>query len=211
MIILKWTGLAFLTLMLTGCYTYSVLQSARILNPGQVEITPSFSTLTYYQENESQHMTTHLGAQLGLGVAHNFNLRFRFERMMIDDEFSDFVENYSFMSFGPKIGSERGIVALSCPFGLFLGEAFEGDNTWQMIPTLHVTIPVNQIFEINLSPSVLVFFEENADNLVALNAGVGLSQDLSRWAIRPELGWLFSPGDEGHFFSVSVGLSFTMN
>jgi hypothetical protein len=197
--------------MMTGCYTYSTLQSARVLNTGQVEITPSFSSISIADDGESEHATSNIGAQLGIGVARNFNLRFRFEHMIMDDDISGFVDNYSFLSFGPKFGSEQGIVALSCPFGTFIGEMFEGNNTWLVIPTLHVTVPVNQVFEVNLSPRFLIFFEDNADNLIALNAGIGLSQDLSRWAIRPELGWLFNPGEEGHFFSMSVGLSFTVN
>lgn len=43
----------------------------------------------------------------------------------------------------------------------------------------------------------------------AWNMGAGLSKELTRWAIRPEIGFLISPGDEGIF--VSYGLGFTVN
>ena len=37
--------------------------------------------------------------------------------------------------------------------------------------------------------------------------GLGLSPDLSKWVIRPELGYVFGPGDDWHMWVWSVGVS----
>ncbi|MBK8232864.1 MAG: hypothetical protein IPK72_20365 [Candidatus Eisenbacteria bacterium] len=49
----------------------------------------------------------------------------------------------------------------------------------------------------------------DGSTMLARNLGAGLSNDLSRWAIRPEIGFLISPDDEGVY--VSYGLGFTVN
>lgn len=63
--------------------------------------------------------------------------------------------------------------------------------------------------ELNPSRKLLIPMTGNGRNMRAWNMGAGLSKELTRWAIRPEIGFLISPGDEGIF--VSYGLGFTVN
>jgi hypothetical protein len=42
---------------------------------------------------------------------------------------------------------------------------------------------------------------------LAGNLGLGISTDLDQWAIRPEIGIQFYPGDEGHYRQASIALS----
>lgn len=46
---------------------------------------------------------------------------------------------------------------------------------------------------------------------MAFNLGLGLSADFNRWAIRPEYGMLFNPGEEGHFGQFSIGFMYKLN
>jgi hypothetical protein len=56
-----------------------------------------------------------------------------------------------------------------------------------------------------------IFFESEADLLIVLNLGLGLSQDLDRWAIRPDLGLVLDPGDDGVIWTFGVGASYNIS
>jgi hypothetical protein len=191
-------------ILLNGCYTYSSLQSAKLLVKGKYEITPSYSSISFSNDGESEKVSDNFGIQLGLGISDKVNLRFRYEQ--ISPDFPG-INSYSFLSLEPKFSLEKDRVAFSVPFGLFTGSNIEESDAFQIHPSLYFTMPVSKNIEINFSPKYLIFLEENTDDLVAINAGLGLSTDLSKWAVRPEIGYLFNPGEEGHYFSFSLGVS----
>jgi len=62
--------------------------------------------------------------------------------------------------------------------------------------------------ELNWAAKYLVpLSEEGGDNLLAFNLGLGLGPPKGRWTLRPEIGWLIDPGEEGHDTQFSIGLS----
>jgi len=193
-------------LILNGCYTYSSLQSARLLVKGKYEITPSYSSVSFSDEGESEKMTDNYGVQLGYGISKNANLRLRYEKISPDYSGSD---GYSFMAVEPKFGLVKDKLAFSFPVGFFSGSGIDTSDSWQIHPSFHLTIPASKNLEINVSPKILIFLEEDTDDLIAFNAGLGISDDLSKWAFRPEIGYLINPGEDGHYFSWSLGVSFT--
>ncbi len=206
--LLKLVVLACVIILLSGCYTYSSLQSARLVRTGKYEITPSYSSVSFSNEGHSEKMTDNLGVQIGFGMSDKMNLRFRFEN--INPDYKG-IDSYSFLALEPKFSLMEDRVALSLPVGFFTGGGIDESDTWQIHPSLHFTFPVNDFLEVNLSPRVLLFLEEDTDDFVALNAGLGISNDFNKWVIRPEIGYMFSTNSdvEGHFFAFSLGLSFT--
>ncbi|MCY3807999.1 MAG: hypothetical protein OXG58_00925 [Gemmatimonadetes bacterium] len=50
--------------------------------------------------------------------------------------------------------------------------------------------------------------EDAPDDFVGVNLGLGLSSDRDRWVIRPEVGFLKDPGEEGTLWQWSLGFSF---
>ncbi|HQU71054.1 MAG TPA: hypothetical protein PKV71_06630 [Calditrichia bacterium] len=58
-----------------------------------------------------------------------------------------------------------------------------------------------------LSETLIPIGNPDLDVLVAFNLGLGISSDLNRWALRPEVGYLFNPGENGHYFHWSLGVS----
>jgi hypothetical protein len=186
---------------LTGCYVFSGLQSARMAKPGQVEFTPGYSSISFAAEGESDKMTDNLGLQFGVGATRHFNIRARYERLGIAGGGG----GYNFFALEPKFGSPSGIIAFSMPVGSFFGDDIE--STMQFHPTLLLTAPINQTFEINGSVKVLIFAEEDTDKLVAFNFGFGIG-DVEKIVIRPEIGFLINPGETGHFRAFSIGATF---
>lgn len=77
-----------------------------------------------------------------------------------------------------------------------------------MHPTRLLTLPVveNKIGP-TLSPKYLIKLCEGCQSWVAANIEFAISKDVTRWAIRPEYGLLFDPGESGRFSHFSLGFS----
>jgi hypothetical protein len=193
--------------MLSACApVFSDLQSAKVLEPGRVEITPSASYVSSScdPDDDCGHIQDHFGAQVGVGVLKSVELRGRYEHVSVIED----GPSAEVVGFGPKIGLVKDRLAFYVPIGRgFGGEAEAGlDKSWAVLPTLLATVPAHRNVEVNASAKYLVPLQ-GGDDLLAFNLGLGVG-DLERWAIRPEVGLLVDPGDEGRFFHLSLGLSF---
>lgn len=206
-------GLAALILAATApacAPVFSDLQSAKLVRPGGVELTPSASRVGFSEDDEedSGHIQDQFGVQLGVGVHEAVELRGRYEHIKVTGEGGP---SFEVVGFGPKVRLVKDRVALYVPVGRAFGgpEESELGDSWAVHPTLLLTLPAHRTVEVNASAKYLVPLNENGgDNLVALNLGLGLGPDLDKWAIRPEVGVLLDPGESGHFYHFSLGLSF---
>jgi hypothetical protein len=201
--------LFFVFIFLAGCApVFSDLQSATLVGKGKYEVTPGFSTVSFSNEGETEHIQNHFGLQAAYGVHSNVDLRLRFERIDVDTE-SDESMGANVLGFGPKIGLVQDKVALYLPIGFAFGEDIEEvSKTWEFHPTLLYTLFVGKNFELNPSAKALIpLNRENSDVLVAFNLGAGISSDLTKWVIRPEYGFLFNPGEDGHYSQFSIGFT----
>ena len=190
-----------------GCApVFSDLQGAGLVGKNRYEITPSFSTVSFQNEGESEHVQNHYGVQVGYGISDRADFRFRLERIQLDTNGEESV-GATVIGLGPKIGRRHGPVALYLPVGMAFGEDVDEDESIEFHPTLLTSIPLLPEVEFNPSFKVLIpLTREGADVLVAVNLGMGLGQ-IDRFAIRPELGFLFNPGEEGNYRHFSLGLA----
>lgn len=208
---------ALLTLVLIGCGSFpalgwaqefSDLQSAKLVGRDRLEITPGYSRVTDSAEispaypidgaaGDYQGPAQHeFGVQVATGVAERVDLRGRYGR----------VEGVNFVFFGPKFELVKDKVALAVPVGFAFGQGIESWRSWQAHPTLLFTAPVNRHVELNAAGKVPFSFS-GGNTLVAFNFGGGFG-DLDRWAIRPEVGFLFDPHQSGHHYTqLSVGVT----
>jgi hypothetical protein len=203
------SALAVIVLASACAAPFSELQSARLAGRGVVEITPSYSYVGGSDEDESAKLQDNFGVQLATGLSSRVDLRARIEHMRIDVDDADLDFSATAVGFGPKFGLIPNQLALYLPFGFAFGDEVEQADTWQVHPTLIWTIPVADALEINSSIKALVpLAESDTDVLGAFNIGLGISPDLSRWAIRPEFGILKNPGEEGTVRHFSLGATF---
>lgn len=192
---------------LTGCVApFSDIQSAKLLGKGNVEVTPSYSTVSMTSDGETEHVQNHLGVQAGIGLLEFMDLRVRYERITGNfDEEDSFGVNV--FGFGPKFRLAKNWLALYVPVGFAFGEDIEVGETWQVHPTLLATFPFGKSFELNPSAKVMIPFKKSElDTLYAFNLGAAISTDVSKWAIRPEVG-ICTNFEGGHFMHFSIGLS----
>jgi hypothetical protein len=196
----------FVTLLylLQSCApVFSDLQSARLVGRGNIEVTPSFSTVSFAEDGESEGIQNHIGTQAGFGLSDKVDLRLRFEHIWLKDDGS---YNEQIFGIGPKFKLKENVFALYLPFGFAFSDISE---SLEFQPTLLMTLPLspNKI-DFNTSAKGILQFCDGCDALVAVNLGFALSEDLNRWAFRTEYGHLYNPGEQGHYGQLSVGFSY---
>lgn len=198
--------LLVVSIFLTGCAApFSDLQSARTVGRNRVEVTPSISAVSFASEGETEHVQNHYGVQAAYGLGNSLDFRVRFERIALEGESRD---PFDALGFGPKIGIVKDIIAINLPFGLALNDDIETSDSWQFHPTILFTPISGKGFEINTSAKALIpLSSEDSDTLIALNVGAGVSTNMDKWSIRPEIGFLINPGEEGYFIHASIGLA----
>ena len=196
---------AICTVSARAQYLFSNLQSASILKPKQVEVTPDFTTVSFHLSGESGHVWDIYGVQLGIGVFKGVEFRAQYGYLKFNGDSS----HVSFVNFGPKIGLWKDFLSLYVPFEFAFGDMVDVSETWSVHPTLMASIPVGKTIEINPAAKVLIPFQKDSNTLVALDLGFGIFLlESKNLVIRPEGGILFHPGDSGSFLEFSVGVSY---
>ena len=205
-------GLVWVPLLVattSGCApVFSDLQSARLLDKGRVEVTPSASTVGFSNDDdeESGHLQDNVGVQVAVGLHEAVELRARYEHVMLAED----GPSVDVVGIGPKVRLVDDRLALYVPVGRGFGGGEDADlsDSWQVHPTVLFTVPAHRNVEVNASAKYLIPLSgDGGDDTLAFNLGLGLGQ-LDRWAVRPEAGVLVNPGEGGHFYHFSLGVSF---
>jgi hypothetical protein len=196
---------------MTGCIPYHAdQQSARLLEPGRVEVTPSFTAVS----SEGAHVQNQLGVRAGYGLSTRTELRGMIERVSLADGGDDFEDDDSNVSVwtvaaGPKFAIVPNRVAFYLPVGLASGSGIETGKTLTTVPTLLASFSNNRTLEFTPSiKAILPLTAEEKELVVGLHLGAGISSNLDKWAVRPEFGILKNPGESGTVVGFTLGFSF---
>jgi len=191
------------SLACTGCAApFSDFQSARTVPPGEVEITGSYSYVQAANNGEREKMQDEFGLQAAWGLGNRTELRARYHLIGVGDE------TVSVLGVGPKFGLSPETVALYLPLGIGFGSDIEVSKTIAFQPTLLLTIPAGRNLEVTTSAKAHVWLNaDDADPLLAFNLGFGIGPDVRRWAIRPEVGVMIDPGEDGSVWQFGVAVS----
>lgn len=185
---------------------FSDLQSARLVGDGNLEFTPSYSSVSFGNDGESSSVQDHFGIQGGYGISEKVDLRARIEYINVNNADSGGDINVTVIGIGPKFQLIEDRMAAYIPIGAGFGPNIETSQSWQMQPTLLFTFPITETIEFNPSAKYLIQFAEDTENLVAFNFGLGIGE-YGRFVIRPEFGLLYNPGEDGHYSHASIGIS----
>jgi hypothetical protein len=181
--------------------TFSELQSAKLVGPGRVEITPNYSSVSY-TEDHTDKVQDHFGIQFATGVSEKADIRFRYEYIDVKN-----ANGVHVVGAGPKFSLVPDQFALYVPVGTGLGEDVQSGDLLQIQPTALFTGTLSPHVELTVSGKAILWFDRELDDYLAFNLGAGISKDLSEWAIRPEAGVLVNPGDDGAFWHLSIGFT----
>jgi hypothetical protein len=207
-------ALAFLILaaalsFAAGCIApFSDLQSAKMLEKGNYEVTPGYSAYLAEDEGDMDKIQDHFLVQGGYGLSNFLDLRLRYEHVSALNIEGDSIKA-NILAFGPKMRLAKNWLALYVPIGFaFGGDVEDSSESWQVHPTLLMTLPIGKFIELNPSAKVMIPLSstEGLQTLYAFNLGLALSTDVRKWAIRPEVG-LCTTFEGDYFLQYSIGLT----
>lgn len=196
-------------------------EKAGTLGKGNVELSGNYTHYIVSSEGESEAINNNYGFKAGYGLSDKFDVKLRYEKLMPVDqeEGSKFRANY--VSVIPKISLTDRKLSFLMPISRYnlKDEDPDGtkvkDHSYSIAPQLirTFTSKTNQAdFSIGLKGDYIIHSGEDAENdfLLGFNLGAGFSSNLDKWAIRPEVGYLFKPGDGIGFWNMGVGVQFML-
>ncbi len=203
-----------LCLFMTSCIVpvNTSLESARTIGAGKIEATASYASYSATAEGESATINNNLGLRVGVGVSDRFDLKVRYIRLMSQLGDGDESPDVNYLSIAPKFSLSENRWAITVPGGLYFATVDgEAESTWFASPRIIFTHPFpNDKVELSASGKVDIYFEEDAEPAVGFTIGGGFSSDLTKWAIRPEIGFLFNTESDAETSSVHFGIGGTI-
>lgn len=199
----RWTLCVFLanTPTLTGCLAMSSYQSARMTTPGPARPTVALSSMGPADEPDEERITV-----IDLRVRKNLiperaDFGFLASVYTLED---NYFGSHSAVAVGvePRFAIVDNWVAIGVPI------------VWPMVapvveyaPGVIVTLPLSRYFEVNAAARLFGFAsQEGADTTSPVySVGLAFSNDVHRWAIRPEVA-LMKPTDDPDDWIVQFGV-----
>lgn len=190
--------------LFTACFApiNTSFESARMLKKGEVEAAGFYSHYAAAADGESDGINNNFGLRLGYGICDKFDLKLRYERIILVEEADSDPVNY--LDIAPKYQIIPGKFAGTLPLGFYFAD---GESQFVLSPKLLFTYPTSDRFEITVASKADIFPDDETEVYLGFNLGLGISQNLNRWAIRPELGLMINPGEEGRYWAYGVAVT----
>lgn len=176
--------------------------TAKTLRKGEVDVQGSFSTYLSKGEN----INSNFGGKLGIGITDTYTIKLRYEHLeptaffwSSDPLFSiDYVPVVDYFELENKITLGKS-AAIGLPLAYYSWGSFSFD------PRYYVTfVNRSKTIDCTFVPKIhILIYEWKYTSITpGIAFGMGISSDLDRWAIRPEIGW------DGY---TSYGVALTIN
>lgn len=207
-------------IFLIGCAipVNTTLESAQMLDKGHIGIHGSYSRNYGMNFNSGRDApfsvyNKNYGFGLEYAFSDNYNMRLKYARLDCDLSLADFgftgfigdweIPNLNFIELSNKFCLVKDKMAIAVPLSFYFHEeGLQSDVTIE--PKFLWTIRKNDKFEFSVIPKVkLMISNDGVLFLPGINVGMGLSTDLNKYAIRPELGI-----DAGLFFTFAIGCNY---
>jgi hypothetical protein len=194
---------------------FAEMQSARLAGPGRFELTPVYSFMDLVDDGETLKLQDTYGLHAATGISSRFDLRIRVDHIRLREIAGENLSATA-VGIGPKVALITDRLALYAPVGAAIGTAVDMSETWQFHPSLIGTLPLLRAVEVNAGLKALIPIttdegdpdDDTNELLVALTLGLGIAPEQSRWAIRPEVGFMKNPGESGTVRHFSLGMTF---
>jgi len=195
----------FAVIFITGCVPVnSTFDSARMLQKDLVQVRGSFSGYNYSAHDETDPSNNNYGFGIGYGISDKFTLKSRYEFITFPDNSEDF---YHYFDIAPKFAIVHNKLAFQLPFGVYTADGNE--PAYVISPQLLATYPIrlsSSEMTVGLKTDIQLDGED-IDIPIGINLGLGFGRDLNRWAIRPEIGWMFNTSEKESSFTYGIGFN----
>lgn len=199
-------------------------EKAATLKQGNIELAGSFTGYSAGGVGGTVATNNNFGFRAGYGISDKVDLKFRYERLSPRDGFDSEdvfdegnITGVNYFSIIPKFALIPEKLSLLVPLSHYsFKEEIDGkENSGTMnsiAPQLIYTLTSaknKSDFSFGLKADCLLNNNGGGGVLLGTIVGAGFSSDLSKWAIRPEVGALFIGG--GAYLSYGVGLQFILS
>ena len=202
--------LLMLCIMFQNCTTAvnSLFEDAGLLDKNQKQISPHISKyvairISDYLGNEVSLVNTNIGLSYSYGINSRLNIKARFEFLFYGENLN---KNIKFISIAPKFKIRKENLSMIIPFEYyFVNEIYLSPQLiyTKTIRENKLNLTIAPKFILPLMPTVTKF-----PISPGINVGMGISKDLSKYAIRPEFGFLMFPYNlEIYQFNFGIGYS----
>ena len=174
-------------------------ESARMLKKGETELTGNYTHYSFSDEGESGSVNNNFGLRIGYGFSDRINLKLRYERLVPTEEGASGI---NYIDLAPKFRLLPGKIAATLPLGMYFSE---DETEFVISPKMLFTYPASNRFEATLAAKADIFPEDDGNVYLGFNLGLGLSANLDRWALRPEIGLMVDPDESGLVWAWGIG------
>jgi hypothetical protein len=217
--------LGLMSILMAGCFAPVNLSfdSAKTLNKGQIEVQGMYSRYDVTNDTLATALINqNYGISVGYGFTDKYTLKARYEYIdptitfqkifdEINEEFNE-MNSMSYFEINNKLMLIDNTLSISLPLGAYFYntkaiDIKNGGMGWfSFDPRVYVTFfRSTNIFELSLVPKLHVLFGTFGGYVTpGISLGIGLSSDLDRWSIRPEIGY-------DKFLSFGIGASVNFN
>lgn len=218
---------SFFSLVLFSCAFAPVnnqYEKAGTLKKGNIELSGNYTRYSGSGGGETISTNNNLGFRAGYGISDKFDLKLRYERLAptngfgldlfdedVNDDADGKIKAISYYSIVPKFALIPEKLSLLIPISHYsFQEEIEGEengNLNSIAPQLIYTLSNSKNktdFSFGLKADCLFGNGGGGGVLLGTTIGAGFSSDLSKWAVRPEVGASFLGG--GAFLSYGIGL-----
>ena len=199
-------------------------EKAATLKQGNIELSGSFTGYSAGGVGGTVSTNNNFGFRAGYGISDKVDLKFRYERLVPRDGFDSEdifdegnITGVNYFSIIPKFALIPEKLALLVPLSQYSFkeevDGKENNGTMNSIaPQLIYTLTNTKNksdFSFGIKADCLLNNNGGGGVLLGTSIGAGFSSDLSKWAVRPEVGALFIGG--AAYLSYGVGLQFILS
>ncbi len=194
-------------------------EKAGTLKKGNVELSGHLTRYDVHHYGRKERTHDNFGFRAGIGLTERFDLKLRYEKMQFTKNFDHRITRADYFSLVPKLALVPERLSLLIPVSTFrvqsVADNFHYTNRVSSIaPQLIYTYTNSRkTFDISFASKIDYLFELDDDSesntFFGMTLGAGFSTDLSKWAIRPEIG-LASELDDAKFISYGIGFQWIL-
>ena len=162
----------------------SLFEDASMNGKKNVDAMAHYSSYSISADGASEKINTNFGGRLGYGVSDRVDLKFRYVNLAPSTD--EDVSNVDYFSLTAKYSMNPDKLAGTFGVGLY-SDGFS--TTWALKPKFIGTGTISPNFKITGATGLDFFFGDGGNDFAwSANLGLAISGDLSKWAIRPEIG-----------------------
>lgn len=193
----------------------SYFEKAGTLQKGATEISGHATGYSVSHFDRTERAASSYGLRVGHGISNRTDLKFRYERQTYTDHFDNRLKSVQYYSFVPKFAVEPGKLAVALPISTYLTRyQIEGttyNETYTSITPwiIYTATTRSNKADLSLGMKYDLIFGGEGNTFFGGFLGAGFSSNLSKWAIRPEVGVSLSDRKET-FWNYGLALQFVL-